>query len=78
MPRAILAVVLLLALLGLGWIFFGPKGKNLDPAQGARFALGREDAPLVVVDFSNYLCGFCQQHALERPPPPQGRVHRHR
>ena len=34
MPRAIVAVVLALALLGLGWIFFGPKGKNLDPAQG--------------------------------------------
>lgn len=68
MPRAIVAVVLLLALLGLGWIFFGPKGKNLDPAQGARFALGREDAPIVVVDFSNYLCGFCQQHALNVLP----------
>jgi len=68
MPRAIVAVVLLLALLGLGWIFFGPKGKNLDPAQGVRFALGREDAPIVVVDFSNYLCGFCQQHALNVLP----------
>ena len=54
MPRAIVLVVLGLALLGLGWILWGPKGKaGLDPAEGARFALGREDAPVVVVDFSN-------------------------
>ena len=46
MPRAIVLVVLGLALLGLGWILWGPKGKaGLDPAEGARFALGREDAP---------------------------------
>jgi hypothetical protein len=69
MPRAIVAVVLLLALLGLGWIFFGPKGKKgLDPTQGARFTLGREDAPIVVVDFSNYLCPHCQDHALNVLP----------
>lgn len=65
MPRAIVLVVVALALLGLGWILFGPKGQaNLDPAKGARFALGREDAPVVVVDFSNYLCPHCQNHAL--------------
>ena len=69
MPRAIVAVVLALALLGLGWIFLLPKGKKgLDPAQGARFALGREDAPIVVVDFSNYLCPHCQDHALNVLP----------
>ncbi len=69
MPRVIVLVVLVLALLGLGWIFLSPKGKaGLDPAQGARFALGREDAPVVVVDFSNYLCPHCQNHALEVLP----------
>ncbi|WP_347241505.1 DsbA family protein [Thermus sp.] len=69
MPRALVLVILGLALLGLGWIFLGPKGKKgLDPAQGARFALGREDAPLVVVDFSNYLCPHCQDHALNVLP----------
>ncbi|GGN05742.1 thiol:disulfide interchange protein [Thermus composti] len=58
-----------LALLGLGWILWGPKGKaGVDPAQGARFALGREDAPVVVVDFSNYLCPHCQNHALNILP----------
>ena len=32
MPRAIVLVVLGLALLGLGWILWGPKGKaGLDP-----------------------------------------------
>lgn len=69
MPRAIVLVVVALALLGLGWILWGPKGKaGLDPAQGARFALGREDAPVVVVDFSNYLCPHCQNHALNVLP----------
>jgi protein-disulfide isomerase len=69
MPRAIVLVVVALALLGLGWIFLGPKGKKgVDPAQGARFALGREEAPLVVVDFSNYLCPHCQNHALNVLP----------
>jgi len=69
MPRVIVLVVLVLALVGLGWIFLGPKGKaGLDPARGARFALGREDAPLVVVDFSNYLCPHCQDHALNVLP----------
>ncbi|TBH16514.1 DsbA family protein [Thermus thermamylovorans] len=69
MPRALVLAVLVLALLGLGWILWGPKGqRGLDPAQGARFALGREDAPVTVVDFSNYLCGFCQRHALEVLP----------
>ncbi len=68
-PRALVLVVLVLALLGLGWILLGPKGKaGLDPAQGARFALGREEAPLVVVDFSNYLCPHCQNHALNVLP----------
>lgn len=69
MPRAIVLVVAVLALLGLGWIFLGPKGKaGLDPAQGARFALGPEDVPVVVVDFSNYLCPHCQNHALNVLP----------
>lgn len=69
MPRAIVLVVVALALLGLGWILFGPKGQaNLDPGKGARFALGREDAPVVVVDFSNYLCPHCQNHALNVLP----------
>ncbi|GAA5334649.1 MULTISPECIES: DsbA family protein [Thermus] len=69
MPRAIVLLVVALALLGLGWILWGPKGKaGLDPTQGARFALGREDAPVVVVDFSNYLCPHCQNHALNVLP----------
>ncbi|MDM7323778.1 MAG: DsbA family protein, partial [Thermus sp.] len=29
---------------------------------------GEPDAPVVVVDFSNYLCGHCQNHALNVLP----------
>ena len=69
MQRAIVLVVVALAVLGLGWILWGPKGKaGLDPAQGARFALGDPNAPVVVVDFSNYLCPHCQNHALNVLP----------
>lgn len=69
MQRAIVLVVAVLALGGLGWILWGPKGQgNLDPAQAARFSLGSADAPVVVVDFSNYLCGHCQNHALNVLP----------
>ncbi|MFN4070910.1 MAG: DsbA family protein [Thermus caldifontis] len=69
MQRAIVLVVVALALVGLGWILWGPKGKTgLDPAQGARFALGSEGAPVTVVDFSNYLCSHCQTHALSVLP----------
>jgi protein-disulfide isomerase len=30
-----------------------------------RFVIGSADAPVTVVDFGNYLCGFCREHILE-------------
>ncbi len=69
MPRLAVLGILALALVGLGWVFLAPKGQaGLDPAQGARLALGPEGAPVVVVDFSNYLCPHCQNHALNVLP----------
>ncbi|RDI96449.1 DsbA family protein [Meiothermus sp. QL-1] len=42
-----------------------PASGALDAARGARFAIGNPEAKVVVVDFSNYLCGHCRDHAGE-------------
>ncbi|WP_018466353.1 DsbA family protein [Calidithermus timidus] len=41
---------------------------GVDPTElvaGARFILGSAEAKVTVVDFSNYLCPHCRDHALE-------------
>lgn len=39
-----------------------------DAAAGARFAIGSPEAKVTVVDFSNYLCGHCRDHANDVLP----------
>ncbi|MER3443831.1 MAG: thiol:disulfide interchange protein [Meiothermus sp.] len=46
----------------------GSAAATANPAElveGARFVLGSADAKVTVVDFSNYLCPHCRDHALD-------------
>ncbi|RIH83192.1 Disulfide bond formation protein D [Meiothermus luteus] len=42
-----------------------PSASALDPAQNPRFVIGDPQAKVTVVDFSNYLCSHCRDHANE-------------
>ena len=63
--QRVLALTLLVSALGAAaFLFLRPKGNpSLDPAQGARLVFGKQEAPVTVVDFSNYLCPHCRDHS---------------
>jgi protein-disulfide isomerase len=61
---AAIAVVLAVVL----FVFLRPKPAAADPAAGARFVFGPADAKVTIVDFSNYLCPHCADHALRNVP----------
>ncbi len=42
-----------------------PTATPADAAVGAKFVIGNPEAKVTVVDFSNYLCGHCRDHANE-------------
>ncbi len=74
MQRTIFAVIAAVAALLIGGIYlFGkrtpsPKPKTTiedpTPTLKAHLVLGRADAPYTVVEFSNYRCPHCRNHAL--------------
>ncbi len=73
MQRAIFFMVLGVALLlggGLWYLSQAPKAApaDLDPAAGAHFVYGQADAPVTVVEFSNYLCPHCRDHSQKSLP----------
>ncbi len=45
-----------------------PTDLELDPAAGAHFVYGSPDAPVTVVEFSNYLCPHCKDHSEQSLP----------
>lgn len=62
---AILAVVIAAVL----FLVLRPKPLGTsDAAAGARFVFGSPEAKVTVVDFSNYLCGYCRDHANDVLP----------
>lgn len=61
---AVIAVVLAVVL----FVFLRPKPTAADPAAGARFVFGSPSATVTIVDFSNYLCPHCADHALRNVP----------
>lgn len=67
MQRTLFIVVALLAAVIAAVLFIvlrpQPSANVADAAKGARFVIGNPDAKVTVVDFSNYLCGHCRDHA---------------
>jgi len=79
MQRTLFIVVGLIAVLAIGGVFLlGKKApaappapteiENPDPLLKAHIVFGEPDAPHVVVEFSNYLCPHCKNHALNVLP----------
>lgn len=64
MPRTLALVIQVAALGVFALLFLRPKGNpSLDPAKEARLVFGQANAPVTVVDFSNYLCPHCRDHS---------------
>lgn len=55
---------------GLWYLSQAPKQApaDVDPAAGAHFVYGSPDAPVTVVEFSNYLCPHCKNHSEQSLP----------
>lgn len=67
MQRTLFAVVVVLAIAITAVLFVvlrpKPTASTTDAAAGARFVIGNPEAKVTVVDFSNYLCSHCRDHA---------------
>lgn len=72
MQRTLFVIVAILAIVIAGVLFLvlrpKPATNATDAATGARFVIGNPDAKVTVVDFSNYLCGHCRDHANDVLP----------
>lgn len=72
MQRTLFAVVAILAVVIAAVLFLvlrpKPAAGTPDAAAGARFVIGSPEAKVTVVDFSNYLCGHCRDHANDVLP----------
>jgi len=72
MQRSLFALVAVLAIVVAALLFLvlrpKPTASASDAAFGARFAIGNPNAKVTVVDFSNYLCGYCRSHASDVLP----------
>lgn len=60
-------VVLAIVIAAVLFVILRPKPttSTTDAAAGARFVIGNPEAKVTVVDFSNYLCSHCRDHANE-------------
>jgi len=82
MQRTLFAVIAAVAVLAIGGVFLlGKKGgassastggdvaiENPDPLMKAHLVFGSAQAPVTVVEFGNYRCPHCRDHALKVLP----------
>ncbi|GIW31995.1 MAG: thiol:disulfide interchange protein [Meiothermus sp.] len=63
----VVVAVLAIAIAAVLFVVLRPKAttSTTDAAAGARFVIGNPEAKVTVVDFSNYLCSHCRDHANE-------------
>ncbi len=65
----VLGLAIILA--GALWYLQGaskPNDKLADPEAGAHVVYGKASAPVTIVEFSNYLCPHCKDHAEQSLP----------
>jgi protein-disulfide isomerase len=69
MQKTLFVVIAVAAIILAAALFLVLRPQPAVPAAEAernpRFVIGSADAPVTVVDFGNYLCGFCREHILE-------------
>jgi len=77
----ILVVIAVAGAAGLGWLATRPKGAaavaidpNLPPAKAEGYLLGREDAPVKIIEFADFECPACGQFATLTEPDVRARL----
>lgn len=71
MQRNLFAAVAVIAVVLAAVLFVVLKPKpvaNADALSGARFIVGNADAKVTLVEFSNFLCPYCERHANDLLP----------
>ena len=77
----ILVVIAVAGAAGLGWVATRPKGStavaidpNLPPAKAEGSLIGREDAPVKIIEFADFECPACGQFATLTEPDVRARL----
>ena len=77
----ILVVIAVAGAAGLGWVATRPKGSsavaidpNLPPAKAEGYLIGREDAPVKIIEFADFECPACGQFATLTEPDVRARL----
>ncbi len=76
----ILVLIAMAGAAGLGWVATRKKGgpvtidPNLPPATAEGYLLGREDAPVKIIEFADFECPACGQFAMLTEPDIRARL----
>ena len=76
----VLVAIAVVGAAGLGWVATRPKGgpvaidPNLPPAKAEGYLIGREDAPVKIIEFADFECPACGQFATVTEPDVRARL----